>query len=261
LVDDNFRGKYTGISLSVEYSGKLVGPVMGGILADQFFIKAPFITSLFILTLLFIFLPRKKIKKVDIKREINLVEKIKEFLAYRELRGMAILGIVMHATYPALTIFLPLLIVENIGLSYSYVGYAFFFLGVTHILQFVFGKWSDKMAYKVVLAGTLISGIFMGLISITNIYYLLLLLLFFKGMGNSMWNISAWTLMSKIGEKSKIEGKIVGTYLSIAKIGSFLSFLVSGFIVQLYGINTLFLANGILIILGSLIAYPLIKNK
>lgn len=260
-VKKKTRGRYTGASLSIEYIGRLAGPVIGGLLADRLFVQAPFLAAILVLTGLILFIPRKKIKRRKIqKRELDLTGAIKTFLSYRELKGMAILGIVMHATFPALMIFLPLLITESMGLSYAYVGYAYFALGATHILQFVFGKWSDKKAYRIVLAGTFISGIFLALLSQAAAYPLLLIVLFLKGIGNSMWNISAWTLMSNIGEKAKTEGEIIGTYISIAKIGSLISFIASGFIVEFFGISTLFMLNGALIIIGTLIAYPLMKK-
>ena len=254
------RDRYTGMSLSVEYLGKLAGPVMGGLLADWFFIKAPFFVSMAILLFLILLIPREKKHRHVRKRDLNPFSEMRRFLHHRELRGMAILGIVMHATFPAFTIFLPLLIVEKMGLGYSYVGYAYFALGATHILQFLFGKWSDRKPYRVVLAGTIISGVFMILMSSVNIYSLLLVLLFLKGTGNSLWNISAWTLMSRIGEREEIEGSVIGSYISIAKIGSFVSFLLSGFVVQVYGIGFLFLVNGLLVILESLAAYPMLRE-
>ena len=111
------------------------------------------------------------------------------------------------------------------------------------------------------LAGTFISGLFAAFMYGANSYIVILILLFLGGLGNSMWNVSAWTLMSDIGEKNKIEGSVIGAYISIAKIGAFLSFLVSGFVVQYFGINTLFLFNGVLIVIGTIVAYPLVKYE
>ncbi len=260
-VRDKSRGRYAGASLSIEYIGRLAGPVIGGLLADRLFVQAPFLAAILILAGLILFIPKKKIARKDIrKKELDLKGAVKTFLSYRELRGMAILGIVMHATFPAHMIFLPLLITESMGLSYAYVGYAFFALGATHILQFMFGRWSDRKAYRVVLAGTFISGIFLALLSQAAAYPVLLAILFLKGIGNSMWNISAWTLMSNIGERAKTEGEIIGTYISIAKVGSLLSFIASGFVVEFFGISTLFMLNGALIIIGTIIAYPLMRK-
>lgn len=260
-VRNEARGRYAGASLSIEYIGRLAGPVIGGLLADRLFVQAPFLAAILILAGLILFIPKKKIARKDIrKKELDLKGAVKTFLSYRELRGMAILGIVMHATFPAHMIFLPLLITESMGLSYAYVGYAFFALGATHILQFMFGRWSDRKAYRVVLAGTFISGIFLALLSQAAAYPVLLAILFLKGIGNSMWNISAWTLMSNIGERAKTEGEIIGTYISIAKVGSLLSFIASGFVVEFFGISTLFMLNGALIIIGTIIAYPLMRK-
>ena len=260
-VNKKTRGKFAGASLSIEHIGRLTGPVVGGLLADHLFVRAPFITAILILSCLIIFIPKTHETKKHIQtKDFQWTNEIKTFLKHKELRGMAILGIVMHATFPALILFLPLLITETMGLSYAYVGYAYFALGITHLLQSTFGSWADKKAYRIVLFGTFISGIFLMLLSQANIYYILIAILFLKGIGNSMWNVSAWTLMSNIGEEEKLEGEIIGSYIAIAKIGAFISFVISGFIVDIYSANTLFLFNGILILAGTILAYPLMKK-
>lgn len=261
-LPETLRGKYAGVSLSVEYLGRISAPILSGFLADRLFVEAPMYTAIFILACAFLLMPGQKIeKRRPRKTDLDWLGGIRGFLSHRGLCGMAILGIVMHATFPALTVFLPLYIVETLGLSYVYVGYAYFAIGVTHLLQFEFGRWSDKSAYRVVLLGTLISGIFLAAIFWSSSYLVLLVLLFLKGIGNSMWNISAWTLMSNIGEKENLEGEVIGSYISIAKVGSFLSYVVSGFVVQAYGMNSLFLANGLLIVFGTVLAYPLLKDS
>jgi MFS family permease len=261
-LKEGYRGKYAGISLSLESFGKILAPVMGGILADRFFIQAPFYTAILILLVLVLLVPRESRQRiVPSKSDFNLFQNIREFLSHRELLGMGILGAVMHATMPAISIFLPLYIVGELGLGYSQVGYIYFAMGITHLLQFEFGKWADKNPRRTVIMGTLLTGALLVLISKASAYYLLLALFFIKGIGNSMWNISAWTLMSNIGEKGKNEGAVIGAYISIAKTGAFISFILSGLVVQYYGISVLFLANGILIILGSLVACPLLRGN
>lgn len=253
------RGKFTGISLSLEYVGRLLGPLVGGLLADIVFIKAPFATSLVVIALLLFLLPKGKVKRHK-KAKLGWLEGIRHFLSFRELKGMAIIGTVMHSAIPAFIVFLPLFITENLNLSFIFVGYALFALESPHILQFIFGKWADKNAKKLILTGTIISGALMCLISQVNVYTILLFILFIRGIGLSMWNISAWTFMSDIGEKGGMEGEVIGTYLSIVKIGSFVSFILSGLLVYLYGIGSLFLVNGIVIVLGVLLAYPLLEK-
>ena len=173
---------------------------------------------------------------------------------------MAILGFVFHAMNPAIFLFLPILIIEYMGLSYFHVGLAYATLTATHILQFIFGKWADKSAYKVIMIGAMISDICAILIGRSFTFTTLLIVLFIRGIGNSMWNISAWTLMSKIGERIKLEGEIVGSYLSIAKFGSLISYLTSGFIVTMFGIRNLFAVSGSILVIGATIAFFFIKD-
>ena len=258
------RGRFAGISLSIQQIGNIIGPVAGGFIADHIFVKAPFYAAIIILFFLLFFAQNKnkeksKFSKIT-RKDFSWVKEIREFLSVRELRGMAVLGFAMHASIPATTVFLPILIVEKMALNYSYVGFAFFALNAPLLLQFYFGKLADAKAYRFVILGTMLYGIFIAALIFNFSFFMIALMLFLCGIGGSMWNISAWTLMSNIGEKIKREGGVIGSYMAIAKIGSFVSFLISGFIVQFYGIRTLFLINGILIILGVILAYPLIKN-
>ncbi|MBC8500681.1 MAG: MFS transporter [Nanoarchaeota archaeon] len=256
-LSDKERGKYAGWSFSLTHIGAVVAPVVGGILADKLFIRAPFILAAVLLLALAFFLAfrtRKLSKKVD-KRAFNLVDELKTFLSIKPLKGMAVLGIVMHATNPAMLVFLPLYIVERLGLSYTYVGIALFFLGITHVFQFYFGSLNDKFGRATMtLFGCFLFALFLFLLSTTHAYWLILLLLLFQGTGGAIWNVSAWTLMSDIGEKINKEGEIVGSYMSIAKMGSFISFLFSGLIVQVFSIEVLFMFNAFLIAIGMLIA-------
>ncbi|MFC2136452.1 MFS transporter [Bacteroidota bacterium] len=256
-LTDKERGKYAGWSFSLTHIGAIVAPVIGGLIADRFFVKAPFIFAAFLLLAMAFYLAfrtRKTTKKVQ-KSDFNIVSALKNFISIRPLKGIAVLGMVMHATTPAISVFLPLFIIEKLGLSYSYVGVALFFAGVVHVFQFHFGKLNDKHGREaMILLGCFIYGLFMFFLAFTQTYWLLLIVLLLLGTGSAIWNVSAWTLMSDIGEKIKKEGEVVGSYMSIAKIGAFISFLFSGLIVQLYGVQILFMTNAFLIAIGILIA-------
>ena len=262
-LSNKSRGKFAGISLSIQSAAGIVAPVIGGCLADFFFTKAPFILGVIILGILLFLVKKPKNKKQMTKiskKDFNWLSEIKEFLSYKKLRGMAILGFVFNAMNPAMVLFLPILITEYMGLSYFHVGLAYATLTATHILQFIFGKWADKSAYKVIMIGSIISGACAILIGRSFTFTALLIVLFIRGIGNSMWNVSAWTLMSKIGEKIKLEGEIVGSYLSISKFGALISYLISGFIVAMFGIRNLFAVGGSVLVIGAAIAFFFLKD-
>ncbi len=73
-------------------------------------------------------------------------------------------------------------------------------------------------------------GLFLIPISVVNSYLLLLILIFLAGTGSAMWNVSAWSLMSEVGEKMNAECRILTSYFSIAKLGELLSFVISAFL-------------------------------
>ncbi|MAG38925.1 hypothetical protein CMO90_02445 [Candidatus Woesearchaeota archaeon] len=252
------RGKYAGWSFSLTHIGAIVAPVIGGIIADKIFVRSPFILSAFLLLLLsFIIVSKEKIsfrKRVS-RKDFNLFDEINFFFSIRQLKGMAILGIVMHASVPAMNVFLPLYIIEKLGLSYTYIGVALFFFGLSHLFQFYFGMLSDRFGRATLtMFGCAIYAFFLFLLSAVNSYSLILLFLFFQGLGRAIWNISAWSFMSDIGERIHKEGEVVGSFMSISKAGGFVSFLFSGLIVQVYGVEKLFILNAFLIALGIIVA-------
>ncbi|UCG95572.1 MAG: MFS transporter [archaeon] len=257
---DKRRGEYTGWAETLNFTGRMAAPVIGAVIADLYFIEAPFFISLVILFLMLGFLFRKEKFPKLVKKPLNPLEEIREFISHRKLRGMSILGIVMHASQPGMTLFLPLFIVYNMGLELSYVGYAFFILEIMHIFQFWFGKKADRHgAWKLVLGGCLTAALGMGLLYISSSFLTLAIFLFIQGIGRSMWNVSAWSLMSDVGEKKRAEGEIAASYASIAKIGAFISFILSGLLVTALGIQALFLFNAVIIVIGVVLAYNFFK--
>ncbi|UCD04014.1 MAG: MFS transporter [Candidatus Woesearchaeota archaeon] len=262
LVDDTKRGKFTGWSLSMNSVGILVAPLVGGIIADRFFVKAPFILAIFLLLILVLFFYKESSHTIKIKRQrIHILQELRNFISARELKGMAILGITAHFANSAELVFLPLLIIQKYNLTYSYIGFAMFVFGITHLLQGVFGNLSDTYgANRTVLIGIAlrIGGLFF--VATAGSYPLLILILGIIGTGGAMWNVSAWSLMSTVGEKMKREGSVVGSYISIAKIGAFFGFIVSGVIVQFLNIETLFKIMSVIGIIGTLLASTYLTN-
>lgn len=263
-LEDSVRGKYAGISLSIMNIGRLIAPVIGGVMADRLFVKAPFLLSFGLLALLLLALLSKKdfkFKKIP-KGDFNFWKTLKEFMKHRPLKGMGFLGMSMHTVMPLLHGFLSIYIIEQFDLSYRFVGYAFFVFGLPHVFQFLFGSLSDRMGRaKSVVLGTLLFGSGLLLMYFANSYDLFLVLFFVMGIGAAIWNVSAWSQMSDIGEKLKVEGRVVGAYISIAKVGSFVSWIISGVVAKFVSIGVLLPAVAVIILVTSILTYPLLKSK
>lgn len=260
------RGRDTGWSLSLGSFGQMIGPFFGAFIADKFFIQAPFITAIIILFFLLFFISSKEtvknVKYLPGFLKFSWWSEIKLFLSNRQLKGMGILGMVMHATNPAFDVFLPILIIQKLGFSYSAIGVAMFFYASSHIFQQIFGKWADRIGYwKGVILGTIICATFLiPIFAVTN-YLLLVILIFFSGVGSGIWNVSAWSLMSEIGEKMKAECQVLTSYFSIAKLGELISFIVSAFFVKIFPSQSVFLFLGGVILFGNIFAFNYLKPK
>jgi MFS family permease len=168
---------------------------------------------------------------------------------------MALLGILMNSKGQIYVIFFPILIVSNLGFSETTLGIFLAIPVFLHIFQFLFGKIADSISAEFgILFGVMINGAALFFIPYVNTFIEFSALLFVMGFGGSIWNVSAWVLMGEIGKQENIEGEIVGTYASLAKIGVFISTLLSASLVGVLGISGTLQFFSVLILLGGMIS-------
>ncbi len=254
--EDEKRGTETGFFMSLGTIGKMLGPFIAGIMADELFILAPFYMAVILMGVLALIILRTKPKAHSNiqKTDFNLIENIKFFWSKRSLRGKAFLGFAVNATIPLTEIFLPLYIISEFGLSYGFIGIAIFFYSVPGAFQFFFGKIADKITSKsMIIFSVLLKAVAFILLFYSKDFVIFVLCLALAGLGGAMFSTSGWTYLSKIGEYNKKEGEVIGSYLSFAKLGDFISTLASGFIVTMFGIPILFIIYSIVLVLGIVV--------
>lgn len=264
-LDEKTRGRYSGISLSLMHVGKLIAPVLGGFIADYWFIKGPFLFSAFALLIMLWLVSLHEGFSLNhrlTRSDFNLFGGARTFFSYRGLFGVGILGIVMHASLPLTLVFIPIFISEHFGLPYRFIGYALFAMGFFMLFQFFVGKLGDRIGTdKLVVFGVVVYGAGLILLYFAPSYRSFLLIMLLMGLGNAFWNVSVLSFMSELGEGLKKEGLVVGTYVSVAKVGAFLSFVFGGIVIQQFGFRALALAVGIMIIAGAFAASFFIIRK
>jgi len=257
-LDEKTRGKYSGIALTLFQIGKIIAPVLGGLIADYWFIKGPFLFSAFgLLIMLWLVALHEKMSFGHhfTRSEFNMFRNVKAFFSYRGLRGLGLLGIVMHASIPLTLVFIPIYITEGFGLSYQYIGYALLAMEFFMLFQWAVGKLADRFdKAKITLAGCLVFGVGMLILSLAPGYGHFIAVMLFIGIGASFWNVGCWSYMSEIGTRIRREGLVVGTYFSVAKVGSFLSFIFGGMVVHYMGVKYLMVIVGVLILVGTFTA-------
>lgn len=255
LTKDATRGWHQGVFLSIQYLGNMVGPVVGGWLTKTYFPTAPFLMAGVVFVALLVVLIRLPGERFHHrhKASLSILKNWKEFLGFRKLKGMAILGAAMHAHAPILIFFMPLYILQIFPGRYEYIGYAAFAFSALKPLQFVAGKMVDTYGKaRLTLVGCILSGLALFLIPTADTIWGLLGVMLLFSAGGALWNVGAWTVMSVIGEANNIEGHVIGSYMSIAKIGDLAGSIAAGWIAGLFGIAALFPFGAAVIMLGIL---------
>lgn len=256
-VEDNIierRGTMTGIFQSIRSLGVLAGSLLGTVIVSflpiAFTFKITF-AALFFIALINNLGPKKNHQGIKYG-DLNFIKNIREFWSNAKLRKMGILGMAVHFTIPASAIFIPLFIVEDLGGSLIDVGIFASLVSFFSVFQFYSGRMCDKKGDgKVIFISVFCYALALAslfLVSSLAFFYIIISLI---GLSSGFWNTSAWCYMSKIGEEGKNIGLVTGSYISIAKIGNVISFLVSGFIATTFGARALFLFYGVIVILAS----------
>ena len=264
-IDNKNRGLYSGFGLTLIDAARILAPPIGGLIADYYFVKLPFLIAIVLIVFQFMYLLFSKKRHADVhlkKSDFDLIGPLKKFIMNKNLRGIAILGIAAHATMPIYAMFIPILIKNDWGLPYRYVGYAMFAYMIAHLMQFLLGKFADKIgSAKAVTMGAGLFGLTLLLLPLADNYTVLVIMMVVWGIWGSLWNVSAWAYMSYIGERQKNEGEVTCSYMSWAKTGSFISFAISGLFVMHFGLSAFMILTGSLVVLATLAAYPLLTAK
>jgi MFS family permease len=114
-LEDSFsnknRGQMMGLNFSFNHLMKLAAPIMAGVLADYFFLRAPFIAALIIAAvflIVWVIVGRdhpqstQKLLHHGVSYSVfNIFAELKEFIYFRQLRAIAILGASVHAAQSA----------------------------------------------------------------------------------------------------------------------------------------------------------------
>jgi MFS family permease len=255
------RGAKQGLFLSLQHVGNMLGPLVGAWLATRFSPDAPFLVALVLFATLGLLLKDAPRKGDPGAESLQLIEHWRQFLRVRKLRAIAVLGIVGSMLAPAMYFFLPLLILERFG-RIEYIGYALFTFGALKPLQFITGRFVDRLGrLPMLLIGFLIIGLGYFLIPVTYSLSMLLLSMLIISIGFACYNVASWTVLSDIGEANHLEGQIVGSFASLAKIGDLAGSLLFGVIAAFFGYAVIFSISGYLVVAGAVFAGILLVSS
>ncbi len=264
MIDEK-RGVWTGIFMSLGMVGSFLAPIIAGYVASWYGAKILLLISVFFLIISFIFLfslPEKEREKKKVKfNDFDPFSEIFNFLSYRKLKAMAFIGILMNAKGEIFKIFFPIYVIVVLNLPTYYLGFFLAIPAFMHIFQFYFGRISDTISSEFgVILGVFISSVSMIFLPyIGSNLFLLVIILIVYGIGSSIWNVNAWSLMGGIAKEKNIQGEIVGSYSSLSKLGVFFATLISAYFVASFGITATIQFFAIVIFFANIIVYFIFK--
>lgn len=265
IETDKARSKGNGIFKSITSVAMIFSPIIGGVIADYYTYLDMFkVAQSFMIVILLgivmydiFYYDEKKATKSQRKKStkghgFNIIKNTKEVMAFKELRSLSLLGFATHFSIPIKHMVLPIIILSTFELSNTHLSIALLVMNGALVLEFILGNLSDRIGKgKSVIIGQLVNvGGLVALFFAPNFVWLIIILLL-RSFGRAFWDVSALSFMSDIGERHDVEGNVFGSYISMGRIASSLSFLVSGFLLT-------FLNSGIFLVYAGLILIGLI---
>jgi MFS family permease len=248
-------GLYMGTLNMAVMLGLGMGPALGGFIREFFGMAAAFYTmgglAFFTLIGVAIFLPRDTRQGSD-QGERSLAP-LKQLLKHRVVQGLFLLRFFIAAGQGSVYTFLPILALR-MQITSAQVG---LILGVNifliALLQRVFGNVADRVnPKKMVIWGTLLSGLVVPAMPYVDGFYMILLLNIIMGIGNGIAMPGGFVITCQIGRTLGM-GSMMGITDTGWSLGMIVSPVISGVIMDSLGVPSIFITGGVLTIMGVLL--------
>jgi len=248
IVKPKDRGKAMGLFSMMWDLGMIMGPVIGGVLADMFSMSTPFyFTSLLAFASCVLIILRVK-ETAHRKKDQEIVVKRKELTPYfKTFIGLCFAGFgtsfAMGLVQPVLSVYAN----EVMGLSKALIGTVF---GVMAFFRFVTkpiaGEISDNIGKRIfILMGRTINSVFTFMIIFAKDFLALTFAMALRGVGTGMGMPTANALTTSIAYKEN-RGKVMGWYSTARNIGLFAGPILGGWAYDNMGKTEPFILCGII---------------
>ncbi len=266
-TDKAHAGWALGLLSTSNIAGSLLGPTIGGFIAEHagieetFFLTGGLMLIAFITTLLFV-------KETFVRSEVK-VAGMKEVWSALPEKGLTVtlfatffmLSVAMYSVEPVLTVY-----VNEISRNSSHVallaGIIFSASGLANILAAPkLGKLSDRIgAHKVMLAALLVSGILFVPQAMARNPWELMGLRFLLGAAAGGLNPSVNTLIKKITPEH-LSGRVFGLSMAAGYLGVFAGSVLGGQVAAWFGIPYVFLLTSVLLLINAAWVYAKVYKK
>ncbi|EDK35499.1 Predicted permease [Clostridium kluyveri DSM 555] len=271
LIATQTERKHVGFALgtlsTASISGSLIGPTIGGYLEEilelqsVFFVTGTLMMIVFITTAIFVkenFVPSKK-RVLNIKEVWNVIPN--HNLIVIMFVTSFILQLAFYSIEPIVTVYVTELAHSSLhvalisGLTFSASGLA------SIIAAPKLGKLSDRIGARKVILMALIAA---GIVSIPQAFvknpWQLMLLRFILGLATAGLTPSVNVIVRKVSPEHLI-GRIFGFSISAQYLGTFSGSILGGQIAAMFGIRSVFIVTGSLLLTNAFWVYKAAYRK
>lgn len=270
LSDNNSTGEIRGLFLTVINVAWLVSPLVAGVMITAWgFESLYFLAALMLVPLLYVashYLSRAEIKPESGRSQLTVIKSLifKNTSRVANLRRILYVDLLLNFFYAVMVIYMPLYLIQNMGLSWSELGVVFTLMLLPFVLlEYPLGRLADKwLGEKEILAfGLTITGLFTLFIPLVNSNSLIVwgALLFMTRVG-----ASAIEAMKEIYLFKKIDGDDAAI-VSLSRDAIPFSYIIAPLIVSALltylALPQIFFTLGILMFIGLIPTYNLLDTK
>jgi len=247
-------GKYMGTLNMAVMLGLGIGPVLGGTIRDSFGINTAFYImgalALFTAVLVIIFIPSDS--KTRIKKDARKISSFRAIMTHRTVLGIFMMRFFTASGQGAVYTFLPILALQ-LKLTGSQVG---IILGANIFLIAFLQRFSGRLADQInpkylIIFGTGASGLMVMGMPFVDGFVLILTLNILMGAANGISLPGGLVITGQLGRTMGM-----ATLMSITdsawSLGMIVSPILSGIILDLFGVSYIFIIGSLLILTGSL---------
>ncbi len=266
LIPEGKEGKYMNLFSAAAFAGMGMGPLMGGGLADAFFLDAAFYAmaglSALALLLLLPFVPPTRPVPVGHRkaraapfRAMLRDNRVKALSIYRASRSFWRQGIIA---------FLPILAVSGMNLSKTSIGLVLsVYMVAGGTAQGLVGPLADRYNKKaMIVVGAITAPVLLLLIPYAIGMEMLLVILLGVALLSSLSRAATMALNVELGRKYQGMGSVLGLVNSAMSLGMVVGPMALGYVLDTFGMNWVFRIGALEGIgAGFLTAYFLLREE
>jgi DHA1 family multidrug resistance protein-like MFS transporter len=261
------EGKYMNLFFMSFFAGMAIGPYLGGILTDQFNIKAPFYAmgglSFMVMVLVLFLVPESSAIKSHDKKKIPFFESLLPVFKDKPMIGIMTYMATRGFYRWGFNTFFPLLAIKSENMSPANIGLVLsFYMIFGSIMQYPFGLVADKFPSQkvnLILIGGTCSALSMCAVAFSHSMLMFVILATSMGAFSSVSRASALAIRTERGRIYGM-GSATGAFTTSLSVGQVLGPILFGVIADISSIPVAFLVGGLVGLTGTIAACIFFKS-